>query len=330
MQSDDMLYNIHPVVRRDYSACSRQIADAATLIYNWVEMAIPGAIIYGKPRMGKSRLIRFIEENFATDYEKNIPIYSIEWTTHPAKENTFFEILLYKFNHDIPFEGRPIEKRDRFRNLILTIVSESKQNKIILFIDEAHLLSSIEYKWLLDTYNDLERQGVILITFLIAEDKILNTFNKLRQKREMQIIGRFMTEAYRFTGFMQVSDFKYILKEFDYNLVFPENSELSYTKFFFKEQYEQGFRLSNYLNELIEALKYVQQKYNIVEYKEVPGMYTIRCIEEILKTHGRFGLNTSVLTTQHWINALETCGYISGSNSVDNEKLMDNSYRKEL
>ncbi|MGE7023361.1 ATP-binding protein [Solibacillus cecembensis] len=330
MQSDDKLLEIHPLIQRNYCACSRQIADAAALIYSWVEMAIPGAIIYAKPRMGKSRLIQFIQENFSLDFGKNIPIYSIEWTSHSPKENTFFEILLDKFNHDIPFEGRAIEKRKRLRNHIITIVSESKQNKIIIFIDEAHRLKKLEYEWLLDTYNDLERHGIILITFLVAEDKILRTFNELRAKKEMQIIGRFMTETYRFTGLMQINDFKFLLNEFDNNLKFPQDSDLTYTKFFFKEQYEQGFRLSNYLNQLIEALKFIQYKYNISEYKEVPGMYAVRCIEEILKTHGRFGTNVNELNTQHWINALESCGYISGSNSVDNEKVIDASYRKDL
>lgn len=319
----------HPIETGRYIISTNQINNGKAIIYNWINMRIPGSIIYGKQRMGKTKLINYIQHSIENDLEIVIPNFHIKWTSHNSKENTFFEVLLDALNHDIPFEGRAIEKRRRLTNFLLNIVEESQQNKVIFFIDDAHRLKKADYEWLMDIYNDLESYGVSLITFLIGQEEILNVLQDLKRKRAMQIIGRFMTDDYRFTGFIEKKDYEDLFIEYDDYTEFPSKSNVTFTQYYFKKQYDEGFRISNYVAEFLMALSHVQTEHNIVEFKEVPAMYVIRTIENVLKNYGSYGANISELTVQHWINAIEDSGYITANTNLYKNKMIDESYLKK-
>ena len=321
--------NNHPIETGRYIISTNQITNGQALISNWIKMRIPGAIIYGKQRMGKTKLINYAQHILNSNPENVIPNYHIKWTNHSSKENTFFELMLDAVNHSIPFEGRPIEKRRRLSNYLLSVVEKSNQNKIIFFIDDAHRLKKQDYEWLMDIYNDLESFGISLISFLVAQEEILYILQDLKRKKAMQIIGRFMTDDYRFTGFIEQKDFEDLLDEYDQYTEFPVNSNITFTQHYFKEQYAKGFRLKNYLPQFFIAMNHIQSNHGIVEFKEIPAMYVIRTIENILIDYGNFGEKVSEITVQHWITAIENSGYITANANLYKSKQLDESYLKK-
>ncbi|MFL1997227.1 ATP-binding protein [Lysinibacillus irui] len=320
----------HPIETGRYIISTNQINNGKAIIYNWINMRIPGAIIYGKQSVGKTKLINYIQLMMEHDLGETIPNYHIKWTKHNSKENAFFETLLDGLNHDIPFEGRPTEKRRRLRNYLLNIVEGTQQNKIIFFIDDAHRLNKMDYEWLMDIYNDLESYGVSLITILVGHDEIIEVLQNLKRARAMQIIGRFMTDDYRFLGFIKEQEYVDLFIEYDERTKFPGDSEITFTQHYFKKQYENGFRLVKFIPEFLKALEHVQIEHNIFEFKEVPAMYVIRSVQNVLKNYGSFGENVSELTIQHWINAIEDSGYIVANANLYKDKVIDDSYLKKI
>lgn len=318
----------HPIETERYIIITNQLSDGKAIIYNWINMGIPGAIIYGKQRMGKTKLITYCQHMLNAETENTIPNFHIKWTDHSIKENTFFGLILDAVGHSIPFEGNPLEKRSRLTNYLLSLVEETGQNKVIFFIDDANRLKRREYEWLMDIYNALESYGVNLITFLVGQEDIIDTVQELKKRKALQIVGRFMTDDYRFTGFHKKQSFYDLFLEYDENTEFPKDSGITFTQHYFKNQYKDGFRLINYFSEFLTALDYLQSEYGIVEYKEIPAMYVIKTIENVLKSYGRFGDNVLELTVQHWIDAIENSGYVTASTSLYKDKVIDNSYLK--
>src|SRR3546814_1290838 len=76
----------------------------------------------------------------------------------------------------------------------------------------------------------------------------------LMTRRQHQILARFLAEPIPFEGCISVDDFRKILRSYDVNSEYPEGSGLSYTRFFLPKAYQAGFRLTNYSEEIWDAL----------------------------------------------------------------------------
>lgn len=71
--------------------------------------------------------------------------------------------------------------------------------------------------------------------------------------------------------------------------------------------------MKNYLPQFFTAMNHIQSLHEIVEFKEIPSMYLIPTIENILRDYGNFGDKVSEITVQHWITAIENSGYITAN-----------------
>lgn len=319
--------NKHPIETGRYIISTNQINNSKAIIYNWINMRLPGAIIYGKPRVGKTSLINYIRHTIEADFGFLIPSYHIKWTTHlSSKENTFFENMLSEVNHGIPFEGRPSEKRKRLSNFLINVVEESDQNKLIFFIDDAQRLKNNDFEWLMDIYNELDSFGISLITILVAQEEIIHTLNSFKRHKQLQIIGRFMADDYRYTGFIKKEDFEVLLKEYDTYTEFPPESNITFTQHYFSQQYDEGFRLMNSIDYFLTAFATIQDDHNILEFREIPALYVIRTVEYILKNYGTYGENLSELNVQHWLDGIENSGYIVANTNLYKDKKIDEFY----
>jgi len=51
----------HPVETGDYLIDTIAINEIAESIVNWIQLRVPGGIVYGAPRLGKTRAIKYIK-----------------------------------------------------------------------------------------------------------------------------------------------------------------------------------------------------------------------------------------------------------------------------
>ncbi|MCS1384873.1 ATP-binding protein [Lysinibacillus sphaericus] len=301
----------HPVDTGKYLIATNEIDKLCYIVGNWIDNRFPGAIIHGRPRLGKTRAIKYLIKVLPKELNQNIPMFHIKCKTYKnPSENNFFEDLLEGVGHAAPELGRPSEKRVRLKHFFINMAEKSKQNKIVIFIDDAQKLTAIQYDWLMDVYNELDEYGIVLTTILVGHDELIDRRKRFIKNKDFQIVGRFMSDSYQFNGVKDVEDFKILLEQYDAGTEFPVNSNLSYTQFYFRDHFENGFRLVNYAEEFHDVFLELQLDKGLQKNKEIPMQYVTLSIEYILKNYGFFGENVQLLNKNLFKKAIINSGYI--------------------
>lgn len=301
----------HPIETGKYLIATNEIDKLCYIVSNWIENRFPGAIIYGRPRLGKTRAISYLLKVLPDDLKENVPIFHIRCRSYKnSRENNFFEDLLTGVGHSLASEGKPNEKRERLKNYLIMAAEKSMQNKIIFFIDDAQKLNTMEYDWLMDVYNELDEHSITLTTILVGHEDLIDQRKKLIKQKQLQIIGRFMSDSYHFGGLKNLDDFKILLDEYDTGTEFPMNSSISFTRYFFNNEFGRNFLLSNYAEDIYNEFRLIQMEKGLSKEKEIPMQYAVLTIEFILKKYGVNGERLNALSKQHIRMAIMSSGYV--------------------
>ena len=172
---------------------TKEILELSERIKEWIDRGSCGSIIYGEPRVGKTRAMLYICDLLRMKYGSELPVYIYNCTDHShnvTDKNIYTEIL--------KAIGAPGPKsRETAQNLkrrILSIMQvaacDTKYRDVILFIDEAQYLQDRDYNWLMDLYNNLNLVDVQLIVFLIGQPELLAIKKACIRERKKQIVGR--------------------------------------------------------------------------------------------------------------------------------------------
>jgi hypothetical protein len=269
----------------------------------------PGAIIHGRPRLGKTRALEYLMHILPEEFS-NIPIFFLTSRVYKkASENIFFQDILIDIGHGIPFSGKADKKRQRLLWYLIEQVRESGQNKIIFFIDDAQRLEEIQFGWLMDIYNDLDREKISLTVFLVGQEELLHQKSAFHTEGKQQIIGRFMVHQHQFSGVKTKNDLKEVLTGYD-NYSYPVDSSWTMTKYYFPYAFDRGFRLEKYTDMLFDAYILLRKEAGIRGKIEIPMQYLTLSIEYILRTFGIEGEDLDTLDSNNFIEAIENSGYI--------------------
>jgi hypothetical protein len=136
------------------------------------------------------------------------------------------------------------KKRAKLNDKIVELVERSGYNWFVMFADEAQRLDVIEYEWLRDVHDELERRGVRMTTLLVGQPDLLNQKSAFRLSRQTHIVSRFMIDELQFHGLVTADDAATCLAGYD-QTYYPERSDWSYTRYFLPAAYSTGFRLVN-------------------------------------------------------------------------------------
>lgn len=304
-------YGKHPVDTGKYLIATNEIDKLCYIVGNWIENRFPGAIIHGRPRLGKTRAIQYLMKVLPNEIDQNIPMFHIRCRTYKSvRESNFFEDILAGVGHASPDLGKPSEKRVRLKHFFINAAEKSKQNKIVIFIDDAQKLSAIQYDWLMDIYNELDEYGIVLTTILVGHDELIDRRKKFIKNKDFQIVGRFMSDSYQFNGLKDLNDFMVLLEQYDGGTEFPSNSNTSYTQYYFRDYYEKGFRLTNYAEEFFNVFMELQLEKGLPTNKEIPMQYVTLSIEYILKKYGFLGEYVHSLNKNQFKKSIINSGYI--------------------
>ncbi len=301
----------HPIETGIYTLATNEINKLYQKVANWIDNRSPGGIVYSKPRVGKTKAINFLYSALPKVFNAKLPIFSILCREYRyPNENRFFEDVLKDIEHSM-ISGKPNAKRDRIIRFFIDKTLASEQNKILLFIDEAQRLRDIQYEWLMDIYNELESNGIILTAILVGQYELTNIRETFIRANKRQIIGRFMSQEYKFHGIKNLKDIKTCLQGYDQNSEYPEDSGWSFTKYFFPDVFEEeGFRLENYAEDLFNVFENLRSEANIKKAMNIPMQYITLTIEYILKHYGCDGSNLNQLSRVQWKEAIKNSGYI--------------------
>lgn len=305
----------HPIYDSDYSINTNQINELYSNIIKWIDNQVPGGIIYGAARLGKSKAIECIETMLKNDYGEALPIFRMNMTSHILNDKNFYEQFLNDVGHELK-KGTAFEKKERLINLFIFSAMEANSKKIILFIDEANYLEEKEYAWLMDIYNRLMLNHISLTTILVGTNEILNKKKGFIRNNQQQLIGRFMVFEYHFHGVKNPMDLQICMASYDYMLKYPYNSDWTYTKFFFPDAFELGYKLSSDAEILYNCFDKISREVNCDSKLEIPMQYIISSINICLKTYGADGVGLDRPTAKEWRNSVEDSGFLQAERAM--------------
>jgi type II secretory pathway predicted ATPase ExeA len=307
-----IVYDAHPVVQQSYVVPTVSIDTAFAQIMRCIKHRVPGAMLVGQSRVGKTRCVGYISQTLHETIRKvNVLTFLVEKKKQPV-ESAFFENLLVAVGHKEPHRGNNSIKRQRLYASLVERAVASGSNQLVVFADEAHRLEALEYEWLWDVHDRLESQHIRMITFLVGNHKLLNQRSAFRQAGETPIIARFMVEEIPFHGIRNVREAATCMAAYD-AAEFPAGSGWTYTRFFFPLAYETGMRLVKQARALSDAFDSAHKNAGFRHKLEIPMTYFTRAIEWVFENQSANDAASFVLTEAIWDEAVKMSGYVNAT-----------------
>ncbi|WP_238651775.1 ATP-binding protein [Paenibacillus piscarius] len=302
----------HPIERATYLIGTQEVSRMYDEIKQWIDNRSPGGLAFGRPRLGKSRAIRYLTQALPLDFGENLPIYHLlcDLGNKTMNENKYLEELLVGVGHDIPFTGKTIVKRDRLIKFLLEKAQISGTYRIIFFIDDAQSLVELQYDILMDIFNKLEAHGISFTVILVGQEELEYQRTAFLRAKKAQIVGRFMVHQYKFSGIKNIDEIETCLDGYDIDSEYPVGSGWSYTKFYFPYSYEDGFRLKKFSKDIYEIFSELRVSNGLKGKFEIPMQYFTLSVEYVLKKYGIDGQALETLSKIHWEEAIRKSGYI--------------------
>ena len=301
----------HPIETTRYILPTPSIDTSYNAVIQWIENRAPGGMIYGKPRLGKTRAIQYLSRLLVEKFGGNLPVIIVLCRDYKVPtESTFFEDLLRAAGHALYKSGNAASKRDRLIEYLSEKVEFSFQNRLVLFIDEAQKLHEQQFKWLIDLHNELDARDVAAIVILVGQDELIHQYSAFQLTKKTQIIGRFMVHQLQFHGLKGIRDIKKCLKAYDVDSEYPVGSGWSFTRYFFPAVFNSGFGLASYANSLWEAFRLTKDECGLLGNHEIPMQYFCRTVEFVLRHYGTHEEVSSEISIEMWKEAIKASGYI--------------------
>ncbi len=303
----------HPIETKRYIMSTPEIERAIDRMSQWIENRIPGAMIWGRPRLGKTRAIRYAITVLPQMFNQTFPVFMFSCKRYrQPNENTFYEDLLKDLGHALFSSGKANAKRGRIVKFLHERALVNGNNQVVLLIDDAQHLNELHYEWLMDVYNELDNVGINLTVILCGQEELLSQRSAFIATKKQQLVGRFMIHEYHFRGVKNVSDLQRCLESYDnYEIAeYPERSGWSYTRYYFPERFKEGFRLKNYSQDFFDTIRELRGESGVTSKPEIPMQYITLCIAYIMKSYGVDGQNVEILNQTHWKQAIIKSGYI--------------------
>jgi hypothetical protein len=254
--SDDLklLLNMHPVITKIYTIITPVVTAAYSVIRERVFMRKTGTFLYATPRMGKTTCAKLIKLLLEREFQSILVMNVIAEDGGKTEADLLFNILDTSKVHTLK-RSKPRDLRRQLLSHVQSQLSMVGGNQFVLMIDEMQLLSDAQFDCLAAIHNKLDFINIRMTTVGFAQPEILDVRTALLASDKTYLIARFLCEPFAFNGCTSILDLKQILLDYDETQRFPEDSDYSYTRFFLPEAFENGFRLSDYSDEIWKALK---------------------------------------------------------------------------
>ncbi len=241
--------NVNVLVSRVIAGRAFLVQTAVCLDYysrltRWFEMGSQGAVVYGRPRLGKTSATRWVlgavQQLFGKVPYVEIPIRK----QHLHNEGAFFQFMLKCCRNKYYNRGTVADKRDRLLEALLNRARRSNIRMVILFLDEAHELEEIHYQWLRNISNEMDMAGYRLFCLLVGQQELVDKKYSLLVDGMEQIVSRFMTEAWMFSGLKSMKELKTVLSGYDV-ANYPADSNRPFIDYFVPKAYANGWKLES-------------------------------------------------------------------------------------
>lgn len=303
-------------------------------VKEWLITASTGAIIYSRPRVGKTVAIDFLESKIDEMYDGGIPV--IKWNVtdrDSITEKSFYTNLLHAMGAE---ENGRVTTALQLKARVINILTELACNgctdtmysneglpalrRIVLFCDEAYNFDDKDFNWLMDLYNNLRHNQVYLTAFLVGSYELKDLKSHMISSKKDQIIGRFMIDEHEFSGIKTKEELAICLGVFDREMKIPGivGKTIIPSQRFFPEAFANGEGMYCFLTDIFwDVFQDIREKSKI-KYEDIPMKYFIKSIMSSMTVYGKGGKKESYfLGPDAIIDTVKTSGYaMSGGSNV--------------
>lgn len=271
--TDQRDFGQHPIMRDAAILPTRAIEEFVNIINDWLDYLLPGAIVWGNFRTGKTQAIRYLLANIERLLGSRIPAFLLSpWDAEnqPVTENRFYQELLYMLGYELPESGTGAIKRRRVIDYMIERVREQREHRFLLFVDEAQWLTRKHFRCLMDLHNQLKIADVRLVVVLVGQPELLQIKEGLRSSRQGHLVGRFMTCTHRFDGVVNFADIDRMLCALDEGSEYPVGSGMSFTKYFVPVAFDAGWRMRKQSKLVWSTLTDICEREGLPKINELP------------------------------------------------------------
>lgn len=276
----------HPLMRGTMILPTVGLEAFVNAIQMWFDSLLPGAFVWGYPRVGKSRAIRFLIRNIKLLLGSAIPTTLIscgEATAQITTENRFFAEVLYALGYDLPRSGTAAVKRRRTIDFIIEQTRRVDEYRFLLLVDEAQWLSESHFRFLMDLHNQLDQADIRLITILVGQPELVGLKSDLAKGGQRHFLGRFMTGSHEFRGVCGEGDVRRMLEALDTGTEYPVGANITHTEFFVPEAFAAGWRMADQTSQIYTTLLATLQRTGVPKMKEFPVQPIMAVIRRLLR-----------------------------------------------
>lgn len=275
--------DLHPIVTRKYTIVTPMMEATASEVVQSIERGITGIVVFGGQRIGKTRLRRFLM-GVAGAHFKRLAVFGMNVPEcEEVRERVFFGRLLKTFRHPLWDVGNAAQRRDRLVEAATMAARSSGRDQLVLFIDQAQRLTEIHYEWLTDIYDELDERGIELFVILVGQPELTTTCDDYCRRRKNHILGRFMVDRIHYHGIRSSRELARCLDAYDSRSKYPEGTDWTFTRYFFPEAFDKGWKLSAQARLFWNAFQEVGRHEAVLGTKELPMQFFARAIESFLR-----------------------------------------------
>lgn len=278
-QDLDDLFDYHPIMEKEYVLPTPMMQRCYEIIRERVWARRTGLVLYGPPRVGKTRCSFAVKELLLEEFPR---CYVTRMSVRRASYVSGAHICRAILDAEDHVMSKRQTEDELMRNVLTDIEIKIRAiggKQYVLIIDEIQLLNNVDLQQLVCIHNALEERKIRMTTISFAQPEIQSARTALMASKDRQIIARFLSEMVCYGGCGTVADLRALLRCYDESSEFPEGSGWSYTRFCVPTAFEHGFRLQKYAQQLWLRLNSAGKS---DAYDTLPMEHTCLSIEYLL------------------------------------------------
>lgn len=248
-----------------YIIPTNQIEEFVNIVCLWSRQCVPGGLVYGNQRAGKSTAVaRFTEVSHAI-FNGHVGCVSTEVEPDTVKAaKPFWGGLLRAMDVNVPGPKSAEARRDWFIGRIIEAAVETPSNKVVVLVDEASLLSETTWLLLLGVDNQLRHVHDVDVTWVfVGQPELADAPAILLGVGRREVVGRFMADRYCFRELSGLADFERALSGFD--TVKREGEKCSLSERAHPEKFARGWRFRDEKEVIFRALQAARDENGLVQ-----------------------------------------------------------------
>ncbi|MGV8950180.1 MAG: hypothetical protein ACOH2M_03680 [Cypionkella sp.] len=286
-----------------------------------IEMGCDALWLEGNGRVGKTFGARQLIQ---TDAWRPFSLYMSEFTySKPTKpgESYFNVSMLLQMGQTVAASAASNTSLMRVVRMLNEQRVKRGAEMIVIVYNEANRFTAEEYEHVMSLGNEFEKSTRVFFIFINQSDSGRLGRGNTDHRPPRHIFGRYFINSHHYTGllwdipdadkpYQLLSDVALAFREYDEEMIYPEGSGISYTRFFAPKAWDDGWRLGKQLDLIREVMDEIRAEVGLGPATSWPMQSFERFIYGLLVHVAMENDDFHELTRPHVRDTLRHAGYL--------------------